>query len=68
VTSELVVDAARRRGHRQVDLVRGRDEARSVLEAEVAPGDLVITMGAGDIYRLAEEMVADQVPAKEEEA
>lgn len=68
VTSELVVDAARRRGHRQVDLVHGRDEARAVLQGEVAPGDLVITMGAGDIYRLAEELVADPVLAAEEEA
>ena len=49
-------------------LVHGRDEARAVLQGEVAPGDLVITMGAGDIYRLAEELVADPVLAAEEEA
>ena len=61
VTSDLVVEAARRRGHRRVDLAPDRADARAVLAAEVAPGDLVITMGAGDIYRLAEELVAEQV-------
>ena len=38
-----------------------RDEARALLAAEVAPGDLVLTLGAGDIYRLAEDLVAEKV-------
>ncbi len=58
VTSDLVVDAARSSGHRAVELVDGHEEAIDVLRAHVAPGDLVLTMGAGDVYRLAEELVA----------
>jgi len=62
ITAKLIVDVARRSGHRRVDWVEGRAEARELLAAEVAPGDLVLTLGAGDIYRLAEELVAESVP------
>jgi UDP-N-acetylmuramate--alanine ligase len=57
VTSKLVIDAARRSGHRHVEAVADQATAIERLEAEVAPGDVVITLGAGDIYRLAEELV-----------
>jgi len=60
VTSELVIAAARRSGHRRVEFVKDRAHAIDRLTAEVAPGDLVITLGAGDVYRLAEELVARQ--------
>lgn len=63
VSAELIVDVARRSGHRRVDQVHDREEAKQLLAGEVAPGDLVITMGAGDVYRLAEELVAEAVPA-----
>ncbi len=68
VTADLVVDAARRSGHRRVDRVENHAAARQVLAAEVAPGDLIITLGAGDIYRLAEELVEEQSMARERES
>ncbi|MDX1643820.1 MAG: UDP-N-acetylmuramate--L-alanine ligase, partial [Thermoanaerobaculia bacterium] len=58
VSSDLIVEVARRSGHRRVESIPGRDEAAAVLAAEVAPGDVVLTLGAGDIYRLGEELVA----------
>lgn len=57
VTSELVVEAARRSGHRQVSLCEGWAEAERLLAENVSAGDLVITLGAGDIYRLAESLI-----------
>jgi UDP-N-acetylmuramate--alanine ligase len=68
VTADLVVDAARRSGHRRLDRVSDRAAAHEVLAAEVAPGDLVITLGAGDIYLLAEELVEEQGALQERES
>ncbi len=53
VTGELVVDAARASGHRRVAYCPSWRDAPEVLAPEVEPGDLVITLGAGDVYRLA---------------
>lgn len=65
VTSELVIDAARRSGHRRVERAEDRAAASERLGETVAPGDLVITLGAGDVYRLAEELVAAQTVEKD---
>jgi UDP-N-acetylmuramate--alanine ligase len=59
VDSMLVVDAARRSGHRHVELCADWRRAPEALVAEVGEGDVVLTLGAGDIYRLAEEMAAE---------
>jgi UDP-N-acetylmuramate--alanine ligase len=69
VTSMLVTDAARRAGHQKVEDSMGFVEARAQLEAAVEPGDVVITMGAGDVYRLGAELAAEgaQEPAEEAE-
>lgn len=39
-----------------IRLVSGLDEAMDVLKEEVAPGDLVITMGAGDVNKIGPEL------------
>jgi UDP-N-acetylmuramate--alanine ligase len=54
VSSQLVVDAARRSGHRGVKLCPDWADAPTELASEIHEGDLVLTLGAGDIYRLAE--------------
>jgi UDP-N-acetylmuramate--alanine ligase len=59
VTGELVVDAARRSGHRNVSYCADWRDAPPVLAGEVAAGDVVLTMGAGDINRLASLLVAE---------
>jgi UDP-N-acetylmuramate--alanine ligase len=59
VTGELVVDAARRSGHRNVAYCPDWRDAAPVLAADVAAGDVVLTMGAGDINRLAILLVAE---------
>jgi UDP-N-acetylmuramate--alanine ligase len=55
VTGELVVQAARAAGHGRVDYCADWRAARARL-AGVGEGDVVITLGAGDIYRLAHEL------------
>lgn len=58
VTSRLVSDAARSRGHRAVVDVDDRASLVSRLPGELRRGDLLVTMGAGDVNRLGEEYLA----------
>ena len=57
VTSALVADAARRRGHRQVVELSSKEEAVAVLKEKTKPGDLVIVMGAGDVGKMSMPIV-----------
>jgi len=60
VTSDLVVEAARRRGHRHDRLCADWRQVPERLAAEVQEGDVILTLGAGDIYRLAELLVEEE--------
>lgn len=44
-------------GHRDVSLGGGHDEILKLLLDVVKPGDRVITLGAGDVYRIGEELL-----------
>lgn len=67
VTSDLVIDAARAAG---ADVVKVADRAR--LTADVAallqPGDLLLTMGAGDVTRVGPEILTKSRSAGRERA
>jgi UDP-N-acetylmuramate--alanine ligase len=58
VSGDDVVAAARESGHRRIAYCADWRQAAALLAERVAGGDVVITMGAGDIYRLAQELVA----------
>jgi UDP-N-acetylmuramate--alanine ligase len=61
VTGELVVEAAQRGGHRNVHYCPAWQEAPELLlRGEAGPGDVVITLGAGDVNRLAETLVQEE--------
>ncbi len=65
VTGELVVEAARRGGHRNVHYCPAWKDAPGLLrglegEAGAGPGDVVITLGAGDVNRLAETLAQEE--------
>lgn len=57
VTGKLIADVAKEYGHRKVHYVEDKTELPGRLEEIVEPGDLVITMGAGDIYKYGEHFV-----------
>jgi UDP-N-acetylmuramate--alanine ligase len=59
VTSALVGDPLRALpGARRVEVGLGRDDAVASLVAAARPGDLVLTVGAGDVTTLAPRLVA----------
>ncbi len=57
VTGELVAAAARRSVPATVDYLPHRADLAGFLASAVEPGDLVVTMGAGDITSLPDELV-----------
>jgi UDP-N-acetylmuramate--alanine ligase len=55
VTGKLIADTAKTYGHRDVHYVRDKRDLPSRLTSIVEDGDIVITMGAGDIYKFGEQ-------------
>jgi len=60
ITGELVADAARRSGHRNVVYCPSWTEAPAFLADYVQPGDVIVTLGAGDVNGLAQTLVAEE--------
>jgi UDP-N-acetylmuramate--alanine ligase len=58
VTHELVVEAARSSGHRNVFTTASFAEALGRLDELLHAGDVLLTLGAGDVVRLGEAWVA----------
>lgn len=59
VSSDLVVEEARRIGHKQVLVGLPLEEAVAQLEELVKPGDVLLTLGAGDVDRLADRWLEE---------
>jgi UDP-N-acetylmuramate--alanine ligase len=57
VTGELIANAAKQYGHKQVHYVPDKKNVPEFLRGIVQKGDIVITMGAGDIWKFGEEFV-----------
>ncbi len=58
VSSRRLYEAMRKRGHLEVHYLGDERHPAFRLAAETAPGDLVVTLGAGDVYKYGEEMLA----------
>jgi UDP-N-acetylmuramate--alanine ligase len=57
VTGELIVNAAKQFGHKDVHYVSDKKQVPAFLKTIVKSGDIVITMGAGDIWKYGEEFL-----------
>ena len=56
VTGALVADAAKRlKGEGAITYVSDKKEVVVCLERTLIPGDLLVTLGAGDVVRFGEE-------------
>ncbi|MGB2696283.1 MAG: UDP-N-acetylmuramate--L-alanine ligase [Candidatus Zixiibacteriota bacterium] len=58
ITSEMIARAAKEYGHREVHYIPETDDVVPFLLKNVRKNDLVITMGAGDVYRIGEEFIS----------
>ena len=52
VTGALVSDSADRRGHLDARFIGAKENAVAILAAEARPDDLVLLMGAGNVWQL----------------
>ena len=57
ITGNLVCESAKRLGHKDAFFVPQLQDTVSFLRKMVRKNDMVITMGAGDVYRVGEELL-----------
>jgi UDP-N-acetylmuramate--alanine ligase len=57
VSGELLYQSIKRRGHLDVEFIADKNEIAGRLLPELRPGDIVLTLGAGDVYKIGEELV-----------
>jgi UDP-N-acetylmuramate--alanine ligase len=57
VNSETLVRLAREAGHKDITYVAKREDLAAWLDAQARPGDLVITLGAGNIQLVCNEVI-----------
>ncbi len=57
IHSEFLFKGIRGHGHRAVILCKSKEDATSVLIDEMKPGDVVLTLGAGDIHLVGTEVL-----------
>ena len=63
ITGKIISDAIKGYGHKNVHYIENMDDIYKELAGELKPGDMVITMGAGNINRIGEK-IADYVKNK----
>ena len=57
VTAEALVEAIKSHGHKDARYAGPLDQVAKTLHGEVRSGDMVITLGAGNIYRVGEQLL-----------
>jgi len=57
VTGRLISDYAEERGHRNVYYVQDKNDVPEFIEKLLKKGDMVITLGAGDIWKTGEKIL-----------
>ncbi|MEO1022461.1 MAG: UDP-N-acetylmuramate--L-alanine ligase [Bacteroidota bacterium] len=59
VTGKLIADTATQYGHKHVHYVENKEEITKKLKELAEPGDIIITMGAGDIYKFGDGFITE---------
>lgn len=64
VSAQLIADEVRTRSGQDMEYIASREEIVDRLEEIIRPGDLVITMGAGNIYTVGQDLCHRLAPEK----
>jgi UDP-N-acetylmuramate--alanine ligase len=59
VTGEALAEAVTRHGHRQTSYAKDLAEAGRLARALLQPGDMLITLGAGDVWKVGERYLKE---------
>ncbi len=57
ITGEALYQAIKRQGHLEVEYVAEKSQIVAHLAGRLQAGDMALTLGAGDIYRVGEALV-----------
>jgi UDP-N-acetylmuramate--alanine ligase len=57
VTGELIIEAAKKFGHKNTIYVQNKNDVPQVLNSIILKGDIIVTMGAGDIWKFGEKFI-----------
>ena len=57
MTGEALYQAIKRKGHLDVQFVPDKNDIVAQVAGELKQGDISLTLGAGDIYRVGEALV-----------
>ncbi|MBU1194195.1 MAG: UDP-N-acetylmuramate--L-alanine ligase [Proteobacteria bacterium] len=57
VNSEILCDSIKKHGHKDVSFAPDFTQALSIVTHKMKKGDMVLTLGAGDVYTLGERLV-----------
>lgn len=57
ISGELIVESAKSFGHKSIHWIENKEEIVERVAGMVTPGDLVITLGAGDIWQICDRFV-----------
>ena len=58
VAAEALCEGIQAHGHKDVHCVKGPEEAVRRLGKILAPGDILLTLGAGDVWKVGEQVLA----------
>lgn len=61
ISGKMIAETARNYGHKNVHYIENKQELPARLKEIVKPQDIVITMGAGDIYKYGEKFTANYI-------
>jgi UDP-N-acetylmuramate--alanine ligase len=57
MTGEALYQAIKRKGHLDVKFIADKNDIVGQIAGELKPGDITLTLGAGDIYKVGEALV-----------
>jgi UDP-N-acetylmuramate--alanine ligase len=59
IKGEMIADSARDFGHKNVHFAGGSEQALEKVKEILRPGDTLITMGAGDVWKIGEKLISE---------
>lgn len=57
ITSELIIEEGKKAGYRHLEYINSKESLLKWCRENLKKGDVVFTMGAGDIYKFGEELI-----------
>lgn len=58
IHASAIVEGAREYGHKNADYIKSQNDLNKQLHRLVKPGDVLMTLGAGDVWRLGRDFLA----------